>query len=258
MKRLVTFLLVLVVFVSCKEDKKENTEPATTSETVEPRKIEDILAFENLLMNNDIDGAQYENVEFTKEGALFSGTKENPSYVKIPFSNVNLTNGFNVSFSFLTTSDDGRFPQGLVTLADKFSSPAKAPFLLYFPANKISGTFGEQCLWAENYNRNNGYSRAYYDSFQLEANKTYFVSANVNADKIDIYVNSELYASFDQIETHSLTVEHILIGVVPIGPDFNNFFQGTIHGLKVFDEALSESEITEVYNEQPYLGVEVE
>ena len=44
----------------------------------------------------------------------------------------------------------------------------------------------------------------------------------------------------------------------PIGSDFNNFFQGTIHGLKIFDEALTESEITEVYNEQPYLGVEVE
>jgi hypothetical protein len=258
MKKIMSLLVLLVIFVSCKEEKKQDTTTKPVVEKPEERDINDFLVFENLLMEQNIEEAEYKNVQFTKEGVLFGGTKEKHSYVKIPYNNLDLTNGFNVSFSFLTTSDDGRFPQGLVTLMDKFSSPAKAPFLLYFPANKVSGTFGEQCLWAESYDRNNGYSRAYYDSFQLNANKTYFVSANFNENKIEIYVNSELYASFDQIEPHSLKVEHILIGAVPIGPDFNNFFQGTVHGLKIFDEALSETEIIEVYNEQPYLGDEVE
>ena len=53
-KRLVTFLLVLVVLVSCKEDKKENNESTKTNETIEPRKIEDIIVFENLLMEENI------------------------------------------------------------------------------------------------------------------------------------------------------------------------------------------------------------
>ena len=56
-KRLVTFLLVLVVLVSCKEDKKENNESTKTNETIEPRKIEDIMVFENLLMEENIEHA---------------------------------------------------------------------------------------------------------------------------------------------------------------------------------------------------------
>jgi len=71
-KRLVTFLLVLVVLVSCKEDKKENNESTKTNETIEPRKIEDIMVFENLLMEENIEHADYNNIKFDTQGAIFS------------------------------------------------------------------------------------------------------------------------------------------------------------------------------------------
>ena len=92
-KRLVTFLLVLVVLVSCKEDKKENNESTKTNETIEPRKIEDIMVFENLLMEENIEHADYNNIKFDTQGAIFSKSKVSPTYIRIPNFELDLKKG---------------------------------------------------------------------------------------------------------------------------------------------------------------------
>lgn len=250
-KRLVTLLLVLVVLVSCKEDKKENNESTKTNETIEPRKIEDIMVFENLLMEENIEDADYNNIKFDTQGAIFSKSKASPTYIRIPNFELDLNKGFNVSFWFKTDDDDGTKPQSLIAFADKFSSASRVPFYVYFPGNRVSGVFGKQLLWAEEFNAQNGNSREYYDSFQLSKDQFYFVSVNINGSKAEIYVNSELYAYFENLLPHDLKVNHILIGALLSNNEIANPFTGNIHGLKVFKQPLSEKEIVFLFNSQP-------
>ena len=253
MKRLVTFLLVLVVLVSCKEDKKENTEPATTTETVEPRKIEDVLAFENLLKTDDIDGAEYGNIEFSENGAIFKGDENNPSYINLPLSNLDLGAAFNVSFSYQTNLEIGSKSQTFIAFADKYSSPSRSiPLYIYSAGKRVTGVYGEKKLWAENYDVSLGESKIYYDSYQLSHNEVYFVSVNFTGSQIDVYVNSELYASFPNIEPHQLQYSKVVLGALPMGEGYTTLFDGVIHGIKMYSSALTEKEIVDVYNDQPY------
>ena len=64
------------------------------------------MIFENRLINNNIEGAQYNNIEFTADGALFGETLT-PSFITLPFTKLNLSNPFNISFSYETFLEDG-------------------------------------------------------------------------------------------------------------------------------------------------------
>ena len=238
--------------VSCKEKGKQETKQSFELKKTEKRSVEDLIVFENLLMTDDIKTAEYKNINFDQNGALFS--KNIDTYIKIPFSNLDLNRGFNVSFSFKTIDDDGTKPQSLIGFADKYSSASRLPFYVYYPGNKISGVYGKQLFWAENYNAENGYSKEYYDSFQLNKDQFYFVSVNFNGTKVDIYINSELYASFEDLSAHEFKFDHILIGALLSNNELANPFVGYIHGIKVFNQPLQEGEITSIFNSQPEIG----
>ena len=74
---------------------------------------------------------------------------------------------------------------------------------------------------------------------------------NINGSKAEIYVNSELYAYFENLLPHDLKVNHILIGALLSNNEIANPFAGNIHGLKVFKQPLSEKEIVFLFNSQP-------
>ena len=255
-KALNLFLIfTAITLMACKNSKKEKESEPQLSQKEVKRDLNDFLVFENLLMKDDIENAEYINITFTKEGALF--TKAQPTYIKIPFSKLNLSQGFNLSFSFITTDDDGRKPQSFIAFVDQYSSPSRIPFYVYYPGNRISGVNGKQAFWAEDYNPEKGSSRAYYDSFKLSKDKFYFVSVNLTETKLDIYVNTELYASFEGLTPHDYNVENISIGALVSNDNVTYPFAGNIHGLKIFNRPLEESEIVKVFNEQPVInGVE--
>ena len=257
MKRKMLFLVVLAMLFSCKEEKKQDSvEKTKVVQETKERDINDLLVFENLLMEQNINKAEYKKIEFNNHGAIFNKDKTAPTYIKIPFSDLNISNGFNVSFSFKTIDDDGTKPQSLIAFSDKFSSASRVPFYLYFPGNKVSGVYGKQLFWAEKYDAQLGYSRAYYDSFKLNKDQFYFVSVNFNGTKSDIYINSELYASFEGLSPHQFNSDHILIGALLPNDEVANPFAGNIHGLKIFSQPLTEDEIVSVFNSQPQIDEE--
>ena len=158
-----------------------------------------------------------------------------------------------MSFTFKTFDEKGTEPQTLIAFSDKYSSPSRIPFYIYYPGNKISGVYGKQLLWADKYDAKNGYSRAYYDSFKLNKDKYYFVSVNYTGSSVQIYVNSELYASFDNLNIHDYKFDHLLIGSLLKNGNLQYPFNGLFYGLSIFNKPLKEIEITSLFNSQALL-----
>jgi hypothetical protein len=108
-------------------------------------------------------------------------------------------------------------------------------------------------LFAENYNSRQGYSRKYYDSFQLSPGTFYFLSINKKDSILQIYVNSELYSEYDNLIYSKQKGEEIYLGAFPHDSEFKNPFEGSIKGLKIYSRALMENEIVNLYNSEPNL-----
>jgi len=244
-------ILVFTFFslVACKkkpeENKKEVEDVLDQKEKV--GKKENYLVIGSSLTKEDIKKASYVNVKFSEDGAKFDANSN--SYIKIPEVDLDLSNNFNVSFRFKFISEDGTKPQALFLYKGTYSSPSKAPLFIYLPAKKLSGVYGDQILWAEEYNMKKGYSRAFYDSFVLSPKTFYSVSINFEDNKIKIFVESELYAEYENLISHSIQGNEMYLGAFPSGEGFKNQFDGTLKNLKVYSRALSEKEIVDLYND---------
>ena len=237
MKKVYVFLSILISITSC------STKEKTPQKKVPSRDITSYLVYENDLRSDEIKSAEIENVLFDAYGATFLGNEQAPSFIKIPFSSLNLQKPFNISFDFEVFEDDNNTPKALVALIDKFSSPSRAPLIIYFPWKRVSGAFGRQLLWAEKYNLKRGYSSRFFDSFQLSPNTTYNLSMNYAQGRMEFYIDNELYMIFDGIKQHDLTHEHILLGALPQKEGYKYFLNGRIANLKIFNTALTEAEI---------------
>ena len=166
---------------------------------------------------------------------------------------IDLNKEFNISFWFKFNDDFGPKPPALFVYKNKYSSPSNSPFYIFLPAKRVSGVIGNQMLFAENYNSQQGYSRKYYDSFQLSPSTIYFLSINKKDSKLQIYVNSELYSEYDNLIYSNQKGEEIYLGVFPHDSEFKNPFEGSIKGLKIYSRALIENEIVDLYNSEPNL-----
>lgn len=254
MKIRLLIMTLLIMGLSCKEKTSQDNKNIN-NEIINELSLEDTTVFEHTFLEKNLeDEIAYNNVISQSNGMLFAQNTNLPSYIIMPFSNLNLSRPFNVSFSYNTSSNDGTKPQSFIALVDDHSSPSRdIPLFIYSAGKRITGVYGDQALWAQNYVREEGESRGYYDSYQLNSNEFYFVSINFTGSAINIYVNSELYASFDNIKPHNLKYKSMIIGALPQGNTFVTQFYGIIHGLKIFSRALSEKEIVSVYNNQPYV-----
>jgi len=248
-----TILLISLVFITISCNSKKEKKETPVKEKVEVKKnINDFLIFNNTLTKQDIETAEYKNITFQKEGAVFTRDAKKPTYIKIPFTNLDFKQGFNVSFTFNTSFDDGRKPQSLITFANKYTSGSRSPLYIYTPGNKISGVYGTQLLWADGYKKENGRSKAYFNSFKIKKDKDYFVSVNYDGKStLEIYLNSELYAKFEDLKPHDLKSQFLVIGAILRGEKVSGRFEGTIYGVKIFNTSLTESEIAKLFNTQP-------
>lgn len=254
MKIIVYSLICCLALFSCKNENKSKTlEEDTQNADKQLPSLNDSMVFDLELLSKPSEKFELKNVDFKNKGAVFYANQE-ISYVKIPEFNLNLGNPFNVSFSFNTSSEDGSKPQTFIAFVDKYSSPARTiPLYIYTAGRRITAVYGNQTLWANDYDRTQGESKTYFDSYQLSANEFYFISINFTGSKMEFYVNSELYASFENINPHDLKFENVIIGSLPQGADYVSPFKGMLYGVKVFNKSLSMPEIVEVYNAQPYV-----
>jgi len=253
MKPIFYSLILIFVLVSCKNNNKTETVKTPVNKAEERPSLNESLIYELKLMAKPVRNIELNNINFSNDGAIFFENSVE-SYLKISDINIDLSKPFNISYSYKTNINDGSKPQTFLAFVDKYSSPAKSiPLYMYSAGNRITGVYGNQTLWANDYDRTQGESKAYYDSYQLGANEFYFVSINFIGNTIEIYVNSELYASFEGIAPHNLMFESLVIGSLPQGDNFVSPFKGVIHGLKIFNKSLSTNEIVEVYNGQPYV-----
>ena len=60
----------------------------------------------------------------TADGALFKGDTLTPSFITLPFTKLNLSNPFNISFSYETFLEDGSKPQTFLLLLVDISKQA--------------------------------------------------------------------------------------------------------------------------------------
>lgn len=238
MKKRILLFLISTAIISC------STKPKKPQKNPEPRDISPYVVYENELLTNNIDNAIIENVEFDAFGGSFYGTEQDPSYIKIPFSALNNNQSFNISFDFLTTSDDGTVAQGLISLIDDFSSPTNAPLIISYTGRRVSGAIGRNVLWAQEYDYKKGMSSQYYDLFQLNSNTTYNVVLNYNEGEAAFYINNELYATYKGVERNTMQGKYILIGALPSGNAYNYFLNGKVSNLRILNTHLLISEIT--------------
>lgn len=143
---------------------------------------------------------------------------------------------------------EAKIPRTL--LAYRGNSPSSnSPIYLYLPARKLSGAFGNQRLWAENYDMKQGYSKLYYDSVQLMPDTPYFASINFADGKLQFYVESELYAEFENISTHDMIGDHLYLGGMLLNNEFKYPLDGgSMKSLKLYSRSLTEKEIIQLYN----------
>lgn len=250
MSKSIILVCVLAVMMSCKDTPKEAT-PNQKKETIVTNS-DDFLVFENKLVKKDIENAEYSNISFKENGAVFSRDLQKPTYVRIPFSDIDFSKEFNVSFSFSTAFGDGRKPQSLLAFVNSSSSTFRVPLYIYLPRNKLSGVYGNQHLYYEDYNKNNSESKVFKSSKMIGVDKLYFVSVNHTVDGvIQIFVNSELYATFNNLEPHNLESTDLIIGTIIQNNKPGLPLEGTIYGIKIFNKALNEKEITKIFNSLP-------
>jgi len=247
-RSVVILILVFMSFTACKQESKENKK-VVEDVSIQKEKVgnkEDYLVLESSLTKEDIKNASYVNVGFSNDGAKFDVKSD--SYIKIPEVKLDFSKNFNVSFRFKFISEDGTKPQALFLYKGKYSSPSKAPLFVYLPSKKLSGVYGNQVLWAEEFDMQKGYSSMYYDSFVLSSETFYSVSINFEDNKIKFYVESELYAEYENLSPHSIQGNEVYLGAFPSGDEFRNQFDGTLQNLKIYSRALSEKEIIDLYN----------
>ncbi|MFK5878242.1 MAG: hypothetical protein QM478_01965 [Flavobacteriaceae bacterium] len=240
-------MLGLLGLMACsdkvKKEETGNNKPVIEEKIIGPK--EDYLVFENSLTKKDIDSASYINVELTNNGAKFSDKES--SYIKIPNINLDLKEDFNISFWFKFYGMEGKIPKAL--LAYRGSSPSSnSPIFIYLPARKLSGSFGSQILWAENYNMKEGNSKLYYDSVQLMPDTPYFVSINYLENKMQFYVESELYAEYENVSTHDMIGKDLYLGGLLLNDELKYPLDGSMKSLKIFSRSLTEKEIVKLYN----------
>jgi len=249
MKYLLAPSLAIALYFSCNiGTKKMNVE--STEKVKVNRNLDSLLTYQSLLFKS-YDEFETRGVFFDEQGVTF-GDQGNPSYLKIKGVDFDLSKPFNISFTYKTFSSDGSKPQALISFQDKFSSPSNTPFLIYTAANRVTAVYDKQALWAEDYKPRGEMSREFYDSFALDKDIFYFVSINFDGKNIDIYVESELYASFDFVSPSERPFSELILGAIASKGD-NYFlpFKGTIYGIKLFNAHLSKKEIIMLYNNQP-------
>lgn len=208
-------------------------------EVYENRKM---VMVENEILKLDLTGEEQLNGEnFTIDNkGLGIGFEKHPSFADIDFGLYN-SKELNISFWINVKSEVQNIPQILFSLEDSLNSGNR--FTIWMAGHRITGAVNNQNLWAKEYDYTKGTSAKYFDLFQLEQGKYYFFSLNVEKRSIKIYLNAEVYASYEDLEINGLSFQNIIFGVERRNQKFQNQMTGNIRNLTLFDRILTKDEI---------------
>jgi|TARA_R110000787_G_scaffold109035_1_gene217503 hypothetical protein len=187
------------------------------------------------------EGLQKNNVEYSEKGASFLYS-EKPSYLLLDSLKINKNNEINISFWFQFTGDDPKNEQMLFSICDSVKSNKNINF--WIAGRRLTAKINSNNLWAKEYNYEKGGSRMYYDLFQLELGKFYFLSINITEDKAEVFINSELYVSYKELKDASINMDQMYLGTFhDVNDDFKYQFQGYIRNLTIYNKTLNNKEI---------------
>ncbi|MCR9182171.1 MAG: LamG domain-containing protein [Flavobacteriaceae bacterium] len=185
-------------------------------------------------------GSVIGDVNFSKKGAEFLDNTT-VSYILFDSIKLNKSSQKNISMWFKFEGEDARIPQMLFSIKDTIDIQKR--FNMWIAGRRITALLNGNHLWANQYDYSKGRSKTYYDSFLLEPGKYYFLSVNYTPEKVEIYINAELYQQFDTIKEGNINFDQIYIGTERHYNEFRNPFIGNIRNLTLFDRQLSENEI---------------
>ena len=114
---------------------------------------------------------------------------------------------------------------------------------MWIAGKRVTAVLNSNHLWANQYDYTKGTSKTYYDSYLLELGKYYFISINYTTQKVQIYINAELYQQFEDLEAVTIQFDKIYLGIEPYENNYRNPFIGHIRNITLFDQVLSEDEI---------------
>ena len=192
------------------------------------------------------------NVNFSKKGASFSYSRS-PGYIKIDSLNVDAKNGFNLSCWFLLSGENAAKEQMLFSVYDKRTPTNSINF--WIAGRRLTQRVNTNSLWAKEYDYSMGASGDYYDLFELELGKFYFLSVNIFDNKVEVFINSELYARYDNLTNASLNYDELYLGSAKSGNgNFQFQYDGYIRNLTIFNKRLNALEIKTLSKEN-YLEI---
>lgn len=219
----------LVLFISCKES---NYNEDLTVDLKDKAYYTSLIKEQGLIKNN---------VEFSNKGANFLYSKT-PSFILLDSLKINNEKEVNISFWFQFTGDDPKNEQMLISISDR-SEPAKN-INFWIAGRRLTGKINSNNLWAKEYDYKKGGSGLYYDLFQLELGKYYFLAINLERESVEIFINSELYASYEGLENTTINFDRIYLGIFQdINKSFKYQFQGYLRNFTIFNKTLNIKEI---------------
>jgi len=178
---------------------------------------------------NNNDGIAYEvTYSESNNGALATFDSYKKSYIKVPNSDSLNSSIFSVSCSFFISSDKNQ------VIIDKKNSHLKRNFMISILDKKINGHIGD----GEN---NYGVS----DSSSLTLNTICHIVLTYDQEYLKLYINGT-----EQDKTLQNTSSNIGTGDIFIGchGDSVNYFHGSIMNLRVYNRAVTNNEISKLYN----------
>lgn len=226
MRSILLCLLTIFFFLACKEKKM--------------RKVVDIPERVHEFKLSEPAGKVVGDVEFSAKGAEFTDN-ESLSHLLFDSLKLNKTVNKNISMWLKFDGQDARVPQMIFSIKDTTNSLKR--FNMWIAGRRVTAVLNSNHLWAKEYDYSKGRSKTYYDSYLLEPGMYYFLSVNYTPQKIQVYINAELYQEFENLESGDIQFHKIYLGKELTENEFRNPFMGHIRNLSFFDQTLSEDEI---------------
>lgn len=226
MRNVFIFFLIILVFCSCGEKKM--------------RKVVDVS---NRVQEYDLIkplGTVVGDVQFSEKGAEFNGN-DFPLYILLDSLNLEESTPKNISMWLNFEGEDARIPQMIFSIKD--TTDIRKRFNLWVAGRRVTAVLNGNPLWANEYDYSKGRSKAYYDSYLLERGKYYFLSVNYTPQKIQVYINAELYQQFEDIDGGHIDFHQIYLGAELFENEVRSPFIGYIRNLTLFNRKLNENEI---------------
>ena len=246
----IVFLIFIVAFFSCKnEDKKQSDNKniqdiENQQKTLKP--LEDLEVINVSLIQND-PALNISNIAFSYEGAEFDNSKG--SYIQTDSKDLNLNEGIGISVVFNFNERDGAKAQTLISLVDENSATGTAGFTFYISNRRITGVVQGNYLWGNGYTYNKGMSDVFFDSPQLELDKFYSLTINIASERIELFVNNELYQIFNNINVSKLLGDQIVLGAFKKSndPSGSKVLKGKLRNLEIYNRTLTSDEIDDYF-----------